>query len=138
MTSEHARILVIDDEESMCDFMEIMLSREGHEVDKTDSGNKAVELSNQESYDLIIADLMMPEMSGDIWLSPTVVQAGMSLQSVLAEVRLRPEMLPGNREMKKNASSVSSPWMRSEVGASSYSSTVNSRLALVIKAPAGT
>jgi len=58
------KILVVDDEQSMCDFMEIMLTREGYQVDKTDSGKTAVRLSESESYDLIIADLMMPQMSG--------------------------------------------------------------------------
>jgi len=33
-----ARILVIDDEDSMCNFMEIMLSRQGFDVDVTTSG----------------------------------------------------------------------------------------------------
>ncbi|MCP4706384.1 MAG: sigma-54-dependent Fis family transcriptional regulator [candidate division Zixibacteria bacterium] len=58
------KILVVDDEQSMCDFMEIMLTREGYKVDKADCGKKALELSGFNSYDLIIADLMMPEMTG--------------------------------------------------------------------------
>ncbi len=58
------KILVVDDEQSMCDFMEIMLTREGYKVDKADCGKTAIELSGSNSYDLIIADLMMPEMSG--------------------------------------------------------------------------
>jgi len=58
------KILVVDDEQSMCDFMEIMLTREGYKVDKADCGMAAIKLSESNSYDLIIADLMMPEMSG--------------------------------------------------------------------------
>ena len=33
-----ARILVIDDEDSMCNFMEIMLAKEGYQVDTVTSG----------------------------------------------------------------------------------------------------
>ena len=59
-----ARILVIDDEDSMCNFMEIMLAKEGYQVDTTTSGHEGVSLLKQQNYDLVIADLMMPEISG--------------------------------------------------------------------------
>ncbi len=59
-----AKILVIDDEDSMCNFMEIMLAKEGYEVQTTTSGPDGVSLLKQTNYDLVIADLMMPEMSG--------------------------------------------------------------------------
>jgi DNA-binding NtrC family response regulator len=58
------KVLVVDDEQSMCDFMEIMLSKEGYEVDKADSGRSAIKRTEKNRYDLIIADLMMPEMGG--------------------------------------------------------------------------
>jgi len=59
-----ARILVIDDEDSMCNFMEIMLSKEGYEVVTTTIGSDGVSHLSEENYDLVIADLSMPEMSG--------------------------------------------------------------------------
>ncbi len=59
-----ARILVIDDEDSMCNFMEIMLSKEGYRVSIVDSGPRAISLLKEENFDLVIADLNMPEMSG--------------------------------------------------------------------------
>ncbi len=59
-----AKILVIDDEESMCNFMEIMLGKEGYAVDTANSGPEGLELLRGGKYDLIIADLNMPEMSG--------------------------------------------------------------------------
>jgi DNA-binding NtrC family response regulator len=58
------RILVIDDEDSMCNFMEIMLAKEGYDVETTMSGNEGISRLKSENYDLVIADLMMPEMSG--------------------------------------------------------------------------
>ncbi len=59
-----ARILVVDDEESMCKFMQIMLGKEGYEVATAQGGNQALEEIRRNSYDLVIADLMMPGISG--------------------------------------------------------------------------
>jgi DNA-binding NtrC family response regulator len=58
------KILVVDDEESMCKFMEIMLKKEGYQVITSQDASTALERVKGESYDLVIADLMMPEMSG--------------------------------------------------------------------------
>lgn len=58
------RILVVDDEQSMRDFMEILLAKEGYEVDSAESGDDAVKKTSKGNYDLVIADLMMPKMSG--------------------------------------------------------------------------
>ncbi len=62
--TKNPRILVVDDEESMCNFMEIMLRKEGYTVSTAQSGQAAVTLIEQESPDLVISDIMMPEMSG--------------------------------------------------------------------------
>jgi DNA-binding NtrC family response regulator len=62
--TKNPRILVVDDEESMCNFMEIMLRKEGYTVSTAQSGEAAVALIDQESPDLVISDIMMPEMSG--------------------------------------------------------------------------
>jgi DNA-binding NtrC family response regulator len=61
---ENARIMVIDDEESMCRFMQIMLQKEGYDVTSTVSSKEALEEMKSKDYDLVIADLMMPEMNG--------------------------------------------------------------------------
>lgn len=59
-----AHILVIDDEDSMCNFMEIMLSKEGYAVETTTSPVDGVRRLKETNYDLLIADLHMPEMTG--------------------------------------------------------------------------
>ncbi|MBI5266901.1 MAG: sigma-54-dependent Fis family transcriptional regulator [candidate division Zixibacteria bacterium] len=59
-----AHILVIDDEDSMCNFMEIMLSKEGYKVETTTSPVDGVRKLKESNYDLLIADLHMPEMTG--------------------------------------------------------------------------
>ncbi len=58
------KILIVDDEESMCRFMQIMLSKEGYDVVSEPSSRKALGRLQKEPFDLVIADLMMPEMSG--------------------------------------------------------------------------
>ena len=58
------RILVVDDETSMCKFMQIMLAKEGYDVEAEPSSIKALEMIKTGDFDLVIADLMMPEMSG--------------------------------------------------------------------------
>lgn len=58
------KIMVIDDEESMCKFMQIMLKKEGYEVTTFQSSYDALNILKQGDYDLVLADLMMPELNG--------------------------------------------------------------------------
>jgi two-component system response regulator PilR (NtrC family) len=58
------KILVVDDEKSMCDFLEIMLQKEGYEVISTTSGEKALELLDNNLYSMILTDVKMPGADG--------------------------------------------------------------------------
>lgn len=58
------KILVVDDEVKVCDFLSEVLSQEGYQPETADSGRKALELLRQKGFDLLITDLMMPEMDG--------------------------------------------------------------------------
>ncbi len=60
------RILIVDDEQSMRDTLQIMLERKGFESDSAENGLKALELIGKErgGFDLIITDLKMPELDG--------------------------------------------------------------------------
>jgi two-component system response regulator PilR (NtrC family) len=58
------RILVVDDEESIREFLEIMLKKEGYEITCVEDGAKAVETLKKKSFDMIISDLQMPNMTG--------------------------------------------------------------------------
>ena len=58
------RILVVDDEESMCKFMRIMLSKSGYEVATALSAKEAIGLLDKSNFDIAILDIKMPEMSG--------------------------------------------------------------------------
>ncbi len=57
------RILVIDDEESICDIFQYNLTKEGYEVDTAYSAEEALEM-DLSKYQLFIVDIMMGDMSG--------------------------------------------------------------------------
>lgn len=59
-----AKILVIDDDKSVTDLVEIILEAEGCTVIKAHNGKDGLALAEKEKPDLIILDLVMPEMSG--------------------------------------------------------------------------
>lgn len=59
-----ARILVIDDEKPICTLLRIALESEGHEVMEAQDGRTGLELYRQKPVDLIITDVLMPEMNG--------------------------------------------------------------------------
>jgi len=58
------KILVVDDEESIREFFEIMLKREGYQVLTVANGREALEQLKKHSVDLVITDIQMPELSG--------------------------------------------------------------------------
>ena len=58
------KILVVDDEKLLVKGIKFNLENEGYEVGTAYDGKTAVEMARQESFDLIILDLMMPEMDG--------------------------------------------------------------------------
>jgi two-component system response regulator PilR (NtrC family) len=59
-----ARILVVDDDQGMRDYLEIMLSREGYDVDTAPGGKEALTLCRKRKFDLVITDLKMSGMNG--------------------------------------------------------------------------
>lgn len=59
-----ARILVVDDEESIREFLEIMLRKEGYEVTCAVDGQQALDLLKKKSFDMVISDLQMPNVTG--------------------------------------------------------------------------
>lgn len=57
-------ILVVDDEEDFGETLRRALAREGYRVGLARSGKEALKALEEERYDLIITDLVMPEMGG--------------------------------------------------------------------------
>ncbi len=61
--SRGEKILVVDDEQSMLEFLEYVLKKEGYEVRSVRESPKALELlSEKPGFDLIISDLRMPDL----------------------------------------------------------------------------
>jgi two-component system response regulator PilR (NtrC family) len=64
MDMAQQNILVVDDEKSMCEFLEIMLKKDGYEVTSTTSGDKALELLDNNLYSMVLTDVKMPGVNG--------------------------------------------------------------------------
>ncbi|GAK55810.1 transcriptional regulatory protein pilR [Candidatus Vecturithrix granuli] len=57
-------ILIVDDEQSMRDFLAIMLKKEGYNVATAEDGYEASQAIEEDIYDLVISDIKMPGMNG--------------------------------------------------------------------------
>lgn len=60
----NTKLLLIEDEEKFARFIELELSYEGYEVTKAFDGRTGLKLAESEDYDLILLDIMLPELSG--------------------------------------------------------------------------
>ncbi len=59
-----ARLLVVDDEKSLCQLLEIAFRKDGHLVETVSSGQAAKKKIESQVYDLIISDIRMPDLTG--------------------------------------------------------------------------
>ena len=59
-----SRILVVDDEESMRDFLRILLEKEGHEVATAEDGEAGLQQAMGQEVHLVISDIRMPRLDG--------------------------------------------------------------------------
>ena len=57
-------ILVVDDEQPVCDMIKDMLEPAGYTITATQSANEAISLFNECPLDMIITDMVMPEKTG--------------------------------------------------------------------------
>jgi CheY-like chemotaxis protein len=62
--SRQARILVIDDEDSVRDILSRMLKTKGHQVVVASNGEEGIEQFRSQPFDLVFTDLGMPKISG--------------------------------------------------------------------------
>ncbi len=64
MNPEHTKILLVDDEPDILEFMEYNLKKEGFQTYTAKNGQEAIEIASKEKPNLIILDIMMPVMDG--------------------------------------------------------------------------
>ncbi len=62
--SDIPRILVVDDEQRMCDSLDTLLTKAGYQVQTAGDGKMALELYRNSNFDLVISDIKLPEMTG--------------------------------------------------------------------------
>ena len=58
------KVLVVDDEEYFVAYLKSMLSRQGYDVTTAISAAEAISLAQRGRFDLVVADLIMPKLSG--------------------------------------------------------------------------
>ena len=59
-----AKILIVEDDVNIAKMLEVTLSIGGYESERCDNGKKAVDLVTTQSYDLVLLDVMLPDMDG--------------------------------------------------------------------------
>ncbi len=64
MSDAAKRILVVDDESSITEFVGYALKKEGYDVDVFDNGEDALAAARKNQYDLFVLDIMLPGMDG--------------------------------------------------------------------------
>lgn len=64
MKTSTAKILIVDDEEDILDFLEHSFTKQGFQIIKANSGQQAIDLARKENPDLVLLDLLMPDMDG--------------------------------------------------------------------------
>ncbi|MBW1989337.1 MAG: sigma-54-dependent Fis family transcriptional regulator [Deltaproteobacteria bacterium] len=58
------KLLVVDDEPGMREFLEVMLARKGYQVSVASSGREAIDLLGKEPWDLLLCDIRLGDISG--------------------------------------------------------------------------
>ena len=61
---ETTNILVVDDDRSMREFLDILLSKEGYKVSLADSGKSGCDALTREHFDLVVTDIRMKDVNG--------------------------------------------------------------------------
>ncbi len=64
VTSDPVRVLVVDDEQANLDLLEALLEPAGFEVSRAGSGREGIDMAISEVPNLVLLDLMMPDLSG--------------------------------------------------------------------------
>ncbi|GAF85709.1 unnamed protein product, partial [marine sediment metagenome] len=80
MTIEQKRVVCIEDEPEMIDLVRLILGRKGFKVIGADGGIEGLEIVRREKPDIILLDLMMPDMDG--WEVYQQIKADAELRSI--------------------------------------------------------
>ena len=64
MSKKNLRILLVEDEEHLLELIRLNLEMEGYTVTAVNDGKKAIKAFKQERFNLIVLDVMLPELDG--------------------------------------------------------------------------
>src|SRR5919108_2287709 len=64
MLDRSARILLVDDEQSIQTLLSYPLRRDGYEVVQATDGREALDRFDEQAFDLVVLDLMLPKLDG--------------------------------------------------------------------------
>ena len=64
--SESKQVLVVDDDRYNLEILSAMLELRDYEVDTASNGSEALDCFEKKHYDLILMDIMMPELNGNV------------------------------------------------------------------------
>ncbi len=62
--TDSKRVLVVDDERDTLDLIDLTLRTAGYEIHLASSGEESLEMLRSETFDIVLLDIMMPDMSG--------------------------------------------------------------------------
>jgi len=79
-TKAKPRVLVVDDEHVIADTLAIILNQSGYDASAVYSGEDAVQMARQQSLDLIITDVGMPDMNG--------IEAAIVIRGILPQCKI--------------------------------------------------
>ena len=58
------RVLVVDDERDTLDLIDLTLRTAGYDIHLANSGEESLEMMRSNTFDIVLLDIMMPDMSG--------------------------------------------------------------------------
>lgn len=95
-----AKILIIDDEELMIAPYEMVLSKAGHTVITTPHASEGLEIADKEKPDIIIVDMLMPEMNGIDFLQILKYKKKIGLYHIIAFSNIEnPELVQAAKKL---------------------------------------
>lgn len=98
MSHVMARVLIVEDEPTICNLLEQTLTDSGHEVETAPDGLKALDQVRFRPPDLIVLDLMTPRMDGWEFLTVTHTMSGVSHIPVV--ISTASNQLPNDRRVR--------------------------------------
>jgi DNA-binding response OmpR family regulator len=87
----HTKVLVIDDDQAMRDTLKLVLEPQSFEVYEARSGPEGIQVTKQIKPDVIILDLLMPDMDG--WQVTQAIRAFSSVPILVLSAVSKPDMV---------------------------------------------